>query len=113
MTPAAFRKLALSLDETTEQSHMNHPDFRRNGKIFATLGYPDKKWAMVKLPPEQQANFVQTFPNVFIPVKGKWGLQGATSVLLSAAEPAIVLRALKEAWTIAVAKPARKKRRGV
>jgi hypothetical protein len=28
MTPAAFRKLALSHPETEERQHMNHPDFR-------------------------------------------------------------------------------------
>jgi hypothetical protein len=53
-TPADFRRIALSLPETEERKHMNHPDFRVAGKIFATLGYPDKTRAMVKLPPEQQ-----------------------------------------------------------
>ena len=42
MTPNDFRKLALALPETEERAHMNHPDFRVAGKIFATLGYPDK-----------------------------------------------------------------------
>ena len=42
MTVKDFRKIALSLPETEERVHMNHPDFRVAGKIFATLGYPDK-----------------------------------------------------------------------
>jgi hypothetical protein len=29
---------------------MGHPDFRVGGKIFATLGYPQVGWAMIKLP---------------------------------------------------------------
>ncbi|MDR3704049.1 MAG: MmcQ/YjbR family DNA-binding protein [Candidatus Sulfopaludibacter sp.] len=62
MTPEDFRRLALSFPETTEQEHMHHPDFRVRGKIFATLGYPHDNWAMVKLPPEQQANFVGAAP---------------------------------------------------
>ena len=45
MTAAEFRRLALSLPEAEEREHMHHPDFRVGGKIFATLGYPDKSWA--------------------------------------------------------------------
>ena len=44
MTAAEFRRIALSLPETAESSHMRHPDFRVAGKIFATLGYPEKGW---------------------------------------------------------------------
>ena len=42
MTQAEFRRLALSFPETEEKQHMDHPDFRVRGKIFATLAYPDK-----------------------------------------------------------------------
>ena len=49
-----FRRLALRFPETSEQSHMGHPDFRVGGKIFATLG-PKEEWGMAKLTPEQQA----------------------------------------------------------
>jgi hypothetical protein len=62
MTPAAFRKLALSLPETEQRQHMSHPDFRVAGKIFATLGYPDKTRGMVKLSPEDQHNFCKDHP---------------------------------------------------
>jgi hypothetical protein len=40
--PADFRRLALKLPQTEERSHMNRPDFRVAGKIFATLAYPKK-----------------------------------------------------------------------
>jgi hypothetical protein len=53
MTATDFRKLALSFPGTVESAHMHHPDFRIRGKIFATLGYPDDDWGMVKLLPEQ------------------------------------------------------------
>ncbi len=67
---------------------MHHPDFRvRGGKIFATLAYPDKKWGMVKLTPEQQEEFVRAEPEVFEPVKGGWGRGGATSVRLENSAP--------------------------
>jgi hypothetical protein len=98
MTAAEFRRLALSLPETEERAHMNHPDFRVGGKIFATLGYPDKSWAMVKLFPDQQAEFVAACPQIFVPVKGGWGKQGGTNVLLKAASEERVREALAAAW---------------
>ena len=87
MTAEQFRRLALRLPETTESVHMNHPDFRvRGGKIFATLAYPDETWAMVKLTPEQQGEFVTSQPDVFVAVKGGWGRSGATNVCLRPAK---------------------------
>jgi hypothetical protein len=55
MTAADFRNVALALPEAEEHSHMEHPDFRVGGKIFTTLGYPDKARGMVKLSPEKPA----------------------------------------------------------
>lgn len=98
MTAQDFRSLALGLPEAIESSHMAHPDFRVRGKIFATLSYPDQKWGMVKLGPEQQEMFCKTEPETFLPVKGGWGRHGATSVKLKAARKAIVQSALQAAW---------------
>jgi hypothetical protein len=98
MTPGDFRKLALSLPEAEERAHQNHPDFRVGGKIFATLGYPDAAWAMVKLYPEQQKAFVAADPKTFVPVKGAWGLRGCTSVHLESAKKEKVMEALYAAW---------------
>jgi hypothetical protein len=98
MTPKQFRQIALSLPETEERSHMDHPDFRVAGKIFATLGYPDKTRGMVKLSPEDQHYFSQDHPDVFIPVKGTWGRRGATSVHLKAAKKETLARAIQAAW---------------
>jgi hypothetical protein len=98
MTVAAFRRLALSLPEAEEKGHMGHPDFRVRGKIFATLGYPDAAWAVLKLTSEQQQAFVEGAPRVFTPVKGGWGLRGATSVHLKAASDRVLRPALLTAW---------------
>jgi hypothetical protein len=98
MTANDFRKLALALPETEERQHMSHPDFRVAGKIFATLGYPDKSRAMVKLSPEDQHYFSKDFPEAFIPVKGAWGRRGATSVHLKAAKKEMLHKALQAAW---------------
>jgi hypothetical protein len=98
MTPNEFRELALSFPEVIESAHMDHPDFRVGGKIFATLGYPDNDWAMVKLTREEQKEFVRSNPGVFKPVKGAWGRQGSTNIHLPAANIAIVREALSAAW---------------
>ena len=98
MTANDFRKLALALPETEERQHMDHPDFRVAGKIFATLGYPDKTRGMVKLSPEDQHYFSKDYPDAFTPVKGTWGLRGATSVHLKSAKKSTLAKAIQAAW---------------
>jgi hypothetical protein len=98
MTAKDFREIALSLPETEERSHMDHPDFRVAGKVFATLGYPDKTRGMVKLSPEDQHNFLKDHPETFTPVKGAWGRRGATSIYLKAARKEMLRKAIQAAW---------------
>jgi hypothetical protein len=99
MTRDQFRKLALSFPEAVESSHMDHPDFRVRGEIFATLGYPDDRHAMVKLTPGQQADCMDADPSsAFAPAAGAWGQRGATMVLLKAAKADLVRSALEDAW---------------
>lgn len=82
MTSDQFRKLALSFPDAEERSHMNHPDFRMGGKIFATIS-PDPAFAMAKLTSEQQATFLKDHPAIFKPASGKWGEGGATMISLA------------------------------
>ena len=98
MTGAQFRKLALSLPEAVEQSHMGHPDFRVRGKIFATLGFPDNTKAALRLTNLQQDMLCRAEPVVFSPVPGGWGARGATLVTLKTAKKASVHDALAMAW---------------
>ena len=98
MTANDFRRLALALPETAEHAHMDHPDFRVAGKIFATLGYPAKGWGMVKLTPEQQHYFSKDYPGVFVPAKGAWGRRGATSVNLKVVSKKTLQSAVSAAW---------------
>jgi hypothetical protein len=97
MTIDQFRKMALEIPKAVEQSHMNHPDFRVAGKIFASLGVPDEDWGMVKLTPEQQRTFIEKAPKIFKPSSGAWGRQGYTNVYLAAAKATIVRNALDTA----------------
>lgn len=98
MTADQFRRLALGLPEAVESAHGNHPDFRVGDKVFASLGYPNEAWGMVRLTPPQQAEFLQAASAVFTPAKGAWGARGATCVRLRSATKALLLPALVAAW---------------
>ena len=67
MSSSRFRRVALSLPAAIEGSHQGRTDFRAGKRIFATLGYPDDKWGMVKLTPEQQSVLVEAEPEIFRP----------------------------------------------
>ena len=115
MTPDDVRRLALSLPETREAAHMDHPDFRVGGKIFATL-WPDKGRAVVKLTPEQQDVLVEAEPFVFAPAAGAWGRRGWTTMELDASDEGTLRSALLAAWKtvapkrLALSPPLRPKR---
>jgi len=97
-TPADFRQIALGLPQTEQRRHMNHPDFRVAGRIFATLAYPNKEWGMVKLTPMQQEDFVQAHPAGFRAVNGAWGRKGCTNVLLAKTGKRVLKEAILAAW---------------
>jgi hypothetical protein len=109
MKAETFRRAALALPGAVESAHMNHPDFRVGNRIFATLGYPDGSWGMVKLPPEEQHRLIEAMPETFKPAAGAWGRQGSTMMRLANAKPQVSIYALEMAWRLAQAKPARKK----
>jgi hypothetical protein len=110
MTADTFRAAALALPGVVESAHMNHPDFRVANRIFATLGHPDAGWGMMKLPPEEQRRILEAWPEVFTPATGAWGRQGCTLVRLAKARSEVATPALELAWTLAQAKPTRRKR---
>lgn len=97
MNTARFRVLALELPEAVESEHMDHPDFRVRGKIFASLG-PDGSWGGLKLTPDQQADAVRREPGAYAPFAGAWGRSGFTRVTLAAARVPSVRQALVLAW---------------
>lgn len=98
MTADEFREIALSFTGAAESAHMGHPDFRANGRIFATLSHPDTKTAMVKLAAADQQRLVSAYPHIFYPANGAWGLQGCTMVHLDAAGPDRMTEALELAF---------------
>lgn len=111
MTADEFREIALAMQGAVEGAHMGHPDFRANGRIFATL-HPGDRTGMVKLTPEEQRVFLEDQPSVFEPSSGAWGRQGCTNVTLARADRGTVRSAMLLAWQAAMTKPAAKRRPG-
>ena len=77
---------------------MGHPDFRVDGRIFATLGHPRAGWGMLKLSPEDQEFLIRAYPDIFVPVNGAWGKAGCTNLQLRKAPAGVVREALTFAW---------------
>jgi hypothetical protein len=104
MTPSDFRRIALSLEGAEEGSHMGAVDFRVGGRIFATLAVVKQGFGNLMLLPEQQAEFVAEAPDVFLPIAGGWGRNGATHVRLAEANEDVLTGALRTAWKLRVEK---------
>jgi YjbR len=96
-----FRRLALGLDGAVEGAHMGHPDFRVNGRIFATLDHDDTR-GMVKLSPDEQAEFARAESGTFVPAAGAWGRQGCTLVTIARVNEDVLGEAMTLAWQGAV-----------
>jgi hypothetical protein len=97
MTSRDFRRIALRMQGAVESAHMGHPDFRANGKIFATLR-ADNSAGMVKLTPDQQQEMIRSNPEIFSPESGAWGRSGSTRVHLEVANEETVGNAMTLAW---------------
>jgi hypothetical protein len=111
MTAADFRRIALGLEGAEEGSHMGAVDFRVGGRIFATLASVAQGYGNLMLSPEQQAAFVEEEPEIFLPVAGGWGRNGATHIVLAKTNQDTLTGALRAAWKLRVEKNAKTGRR--
>ncbi len=109
MTADDFREIVLSMDGAIEGAHMKHPDFRANGRIFASLK-PGEESGVVKLAPEEQQEFIKLHPTMFTPAAGAWGRQGWTTVPLAAAKKPAVRGAVLLAYQGVLAQPPPRRR---
>jgi YjbR protein len=113
MSSDKFRRIALSMKGANEGAHMGHPDFRANGRIFATI-YPDGQSGMVKLTPAQQQEFMREDSATFAPASGAWGRQGCTTVRFDSIDEDTLGRAITFAWQNTInsqpASPSKKQR---
>ena len=104
MTAKDFRRIALSLEGAEEGSHMGAVDFRVGGRIFATLASVKEGYGNLMLTPEMQAEFLAERPDLFLPVHGGWGRNGATHIRLAVADEDSLRGALHTAWKLRVEK---------
>lgn len=103
-TAADVRKLALSLEGTTEHPHFERAAFKVR-RIYATLAGDGKSFNL-KLTPEEQEFKTMLAPEVFTPIPNKWGTSGWTTVDLKVIGKAELKAALEMAWEHGRAKKA-------
>lgn len=104
---AEVRRLALAFPGAVEGSHGNHPDFRRDNRIFASLPRPNEM--VIKLTPEQQMVLCDGEPAVFMAVPNIWGQRGWTAARLPEASADAVQHALHLAWSNLAPQPKTRK----
>jgi hypothetical protein len=100
-----LRRVALSLEGTTEARHFDRTGFRVR-RIYVTLA-ADEKTANFMFTPEQQEFKCMMAPDAFSPVPNAWGRRGATTAILSELTIAELEDALRTAWVRAASKKAR------
>src|SRR5438132_8142242 len=110
MTPADFRRIALSLEGVEEVSHAGLPAFRVGGRRFASLASQGEGYGNLTLTLEHQAAFVEEAPVIFLPIPGGFGRMGHTHIRLAAANEDILTGALRTAWKLRMEKNAKRKR---
>ena len=113
MTVADFRRIALSFEGAEESSHMGSPDFRVGGRIYATLASQKQGYGNLQLTIEQQAEFVNEAPEIFVPIAGGWGRMGMTHIVLAKANEDVLRGALEAAWRLRVEKNSDSKKKSV
>lgn len=109
MTPAALRKLALSLEGAHEEPHFDRTSFRFDNRIFATMT-ADGEQAMVGVPLEAVSMMLSSKPDVFFSY-GKWTTNhGAIGIRLAKIAPGLMKALLTESYRRVVEKASKKKR---
>ena len=111
VTPARARKLALSLENSSEAPHFDRTAFRTPRKIFATLANSGVDMNFM-FDAALQEFYCEQEPEAFAPVPGGWGRMGATRCDLKKVDEPTFLFALKAAHALANApQPRRAKRK--
>lgn len=101
-TSADLRRIALSLEGTTEAPHFDRTAFRVR-RICVTLA-GDGEAANFMFTPEQQEFKCMMAPEAFTPVPNAWGKRGATTATLVKLSVGELEDALRMAWNRAVSK---------
>jgi hypothetical protein len=98
MTGQAFRKLALSMPDASEEPHFERTSFRIGKKIFATMT-ADGGEAMVRVPSRDRVrSLLKEHPSVFFS-HGYWTARsGALGVKLASADPSMMKDLITDSW---------------
>jgi hypothetical protein len=101
-TAKDFRRVALSLDGTTEAPHFDRRAFKVR-RIYATLA-ADGRTANLMLTADEQALKCEVAPDAYSRIPNAWGARGATMANLAALTVTELRGALTTAWQHAAAK---------
>lgn len=108
-TGADLRRIALSLEGTTEAPHFDRAAFKV-ARTYVTLA-ADERTANFNFTPDEQEFRCMLHPDGWAPVPGGWGRMGYTTATLAALSEDELRGALEIAWKNAAPRPkARKKR---
>ena len=102
-----LRRIALSLDGTTEAPHFERAAFKAQ-RIYVTLA-PDGRTANFKFAPDEQEFKCMMAPEAFSPIPNAWGRQGWTVCDLGKLTEPELRAALEIAWTHGAAKKAKRR----
>jgi hypothetical protein len=108
-TDKDLRRLALSLESTTEAPHFDRTAFKV-ARIYVTLA-PDRKTANFMFTPEEQEFKCMLVPEAFTPVPNAWGKRGATTAILAKLKVAELKSALETAYQHALPKKPKRSRK--
>jgi YjbR protein len=95
-TGTDLRRIALSLEGTTEAPHFDRAAFKV-ARIYVTLA-ADGRTANLKLAADEQEFKCLLAPTAFAPLPGGWGRQGWTTATLSELTAKELRDVLETAW---------------
>lgn len=102
-----LRRMALSLEGTSEAPHFDRAAFKV-ARTYVTLA-ADGRTANFKLTPDEQEFKCMLAPESFAPVPNAWGRQGWTTADLSKLSTDELQSALEIAWAHALPKTAKRR----
>ncbi|CAN5903013.1 hypothetical protein BH11MYX4_BH11MYX4_20100 [soil metagenome] len=108
MTPAQFRKLALSLGDVEERPHFDRAAFRTPRKTFATLGR-DRRVNLHVEPAERRDALMEEMPETFFALGG-WTRLGYIAVDLATVPDGLLRELVADAYRDALPAPKKPKK---
>ena len=110
-TAADLRRLALSLEGTSEAPHFDRKAFKV-ARIYATLA-ADGSTANFKFAPDEQELKCTVAPDAFARIPNAWGRQGWTTASLAKLTVPELQKAVEMAWRHALPKKSAARRKSV